>query len=469
MNKAIILAAGQGTRMKSKKPKVLHEVSGYPMIDYVYRALNDTDMDEIYIITGHEQEAVHSWCEENWETKNYRWIEQPMGEMQPYGTGFAVMQALPYIEDDDVVLVVCGDTPLLRGETLLELKEAHTKNDYKGTVLIAEVEDPSGYGRIVRDADGEFLGIREEKDCTDEEKTICEINGGVYCFEGRALKRSLDQITDDNAQGEYYLTDVLEILRRDGEKMGTYTVEDSHEIDGINSRVQLAACEQLMKARINRHWMSEGVTFIEPSQTIIERHVQLGKDVTLWPGVILQGDTVIGDNCEIMGTSRIVDSVIADDVMIESSVIECSKVAAHTKIGPFAHLRPGAELGEHVKIGNFVEVKKAKMGNHSKAAHLTYIGDATIGERVNIGCGVIFVNYDGKNKFRSIVEDDAFVGSNVNLVAPLHIGQKAVLAAGSTITKDVEPDTLAIERGTQGAVKEWSKRKAEKAKKSKGE
>ncbi|NLY09577.1 MAG: bifunctional UDP-N-acetylglucosamine diphosphorylase/glucosamine-1-phosphate N-acetyltransferase GlmU [Tissierellia bacterium] len=461
MNKCIILAAGAGTRMKSNQPKVLHEILNKPMLHYVIEASKGFNPGKTILITGHGTEAVEKKFE---AYPNIAFALQPIGEGEPYGTGYAAMQALPYVEDEDKVLILSGDTPLITEKTLKDLENYYIEGGYSGVILSATTDDLVGYGRIIRDISGEFTAIREDRDCNPKEKKITEINGGIYLFSGKCLREGLASIDDDNAQGEYYLTDVVEVLSNKGYRVGAYNMGVTQELDGINSRAQLAQANNAMKMRINEHLMNEGVTIIDPENTWIGPNVEVGKDSIIWPGAVLEGDTKIGEATIIRGTTRIVDSSIGNGVTVESSLIENSVVGNDVTIGPFAHLRPNAVLEDNVKIGNFVEVKNATMKSGSKASHLSYVGDASVGERVNIGCGVIFVNYDGKNKFKSVIEDDAFVGSNSNVVAPVHVGKGAFIAAGSTVTCDVNEDTLVIARAKEVVKEGWSKRSALKEK-----
>ena len=455
MDIAIILAAGEGTRMKSKVSKVLHNVCGKPILNYIVDAGKAADLEKNIVVVGHSGEMV----KEHFKDEDIIFKTQEIGEDIPYGTGYAVMQTVDEIEDDSTVVILYGDTPLIRGETIKELIAYHKENEFKGTVLTARLPDPTDYGRIVRDEMGDISKIVEERDANPSEKKIDEINSGIYCFDGNLLKDSLEKITDDNAQNEYYVTDVIEILKREGHRVGAYIIDDSVEINGVNSRVQLAYCEDIIRGRINEGHMENGVTLINPSNTYIESGVKIGEDTIIYPGVFLEGDTEIGEDCVIKQGTRIEDSKIMNSVTIESSLIEKSFVDDSTKIGPNAHLRPNCHIGKNIKIGNFVEVKNATMKDNSKAGHLSYIGDADIGYNVNIGCGVVFVNYDGHNKFRTTVGDNSFIGSNSNLVAPLDVESWAYIAAGSTITESVGEGELSIARAKQINKAGWGDKK----------
>lgn len=456
MSISIILAAGEGTRMKSKTPKVLHKICGKPILEYVIKASKGANIEKNYVIVGHGGEEV----KEQFKDSNVVFKTQPIGEEYPYGTGYAVMQAMDHIEDNSNVVILYGDTPLITDKTIKTLIDYHNEKDYDGTVLTAYLEDPTGYGRIVRDEDGQMLKIAEQKDATVEELNIKEINTGIYCFKGNRLKDALGKIDHDNAQGEYYITDVITILREEGSRVGAYLIEDSREIHGINSRVQLAFCQRIMRDRINQNHMENGITIINPENTYIEADVCIGRDSIIYPGAIIIGDTTVGEDCIIGENCRIEDSEIGNSVEIYSSTISESTVEEGCLIGPYAHLRPNSHLGKNVKIGNFVEVKNSTVGDNSKAGHLAYIGDADVGKNVNVGCGVVFVNYDGRSKFRTLVEDNVFIGSNSNLVAPVVVKEWGYIAAGSTITDEVKEGNLSIARSRQVNIDGWVEKKA---------
>lgn len=451
MNISIILAAGEGTRMKSKLPKVLHKICGKPILEYVINASEGANVQKNVVIIGHGGDKVTDYFKD----KEVFFENQPIGEDAPYGTGYAVMQGIKHIEDDSRVLVLCGDTPLIRKETINRLFNYHNEGGYVCTVLTALLDDPTGYGRIVRDEVGNISRIVEQKDTSEEERQINEINSGIYCFSGKMLKHGLENIDDDNAQGEFYLTDVIEILKDEGYNVGAYVIKDHREIHGINNRVQLCLSEKIMRRRINDGHMLNGVSMIDPDSTYIEEGVKIESDTIIFPNTFIEGDTTIGSDCVIRSNCRIVNSRIDDRVVIESSLIEDSTVQSGTTIGPNAHLRPNSHVGRNVKIGNFVEIKNSTIGDNSKAGHLAYIGDAVVGDNVNIGCGVIFVNYNGKDKQITKVGDNAFIGSNSNLVAPVNIQNWAYVAAGSTINKDVEEGALSIARAQQVNKLDW--------------
>ncbi len=454
MNISIILAAGEGTRMKSKYSKVLHKICNKPILEYVIESSKGAKFEKNIVVVGDNEDQVKAKFK-----KDIIFKKQNIGENFPYGTGYAVMQAVDEIADEDTVLILYGDTPLIRKETISDFMNYHNENNLDATVLTSILENPFGYGRIIREDDGSISKIVEEKDATEKERQVGEINSGIYIFKGSLLKKSLKEINSNNAQNEYYVTDVIEILKNEGYKVGGYIVEDANDILGVNSRLQLSECESIMKNRINNYHMSQGVTLIDPNTTYIDSDVEIGRDTIIYPGVSIEGCTKIGEDCIIRNNSRIIDSKISDNVYIDSSVIEESTINKNSKIGPYAHIRPNSNIGEDVKLGNFVEVKNSNIGNNTKSSHLTYIGDSDLGENINVGCGVVFVNYDGKNKFRSSVGDNSFIGCNVNIVSPVKIATDTFIAAGSTITDDVEDGELAIARSRQINKKNWTSKK----------
>ncbi len=458
MNICIILAAGEGTRMKSKNSKVLHKLINKPMVNYVLEASDSVNVEKKIIIAGRNKEDLTNLL----EGENILIKEQKIGKDYPYGTGYAVSLVLNEIEDNDKVLILTGDTPLIKGETLEKFMDYHNSNNNTATVLTAEIEDPTGYGRIVKDTDGSLLKIVEHKDCNEEQLLIKEFNSGFMAINGDALKNSINKLDQDNTQGEMYLTDIFEIIREEGKKISTFLIDDVEEVYGINSKVQLSVAEEVLRKRINEKFMSEGVIMENPSNIFIEDSVIIGKDTEIRSGVRITGKTVIGENCLIYGDSLVDNSILEDNVVIKSSVIEDSYIGVGTDVGPFAHLRPKTKLEKKVHIGNFVEVKNANIGEGTKAGHLAYIGDADLGKNINIGCGAIFVNYDGKNKYRSIVKDGGFIGSNANIISPIIIEEEGFVAAGSTITRDVGKGDLSIERAEQRNIVGWVERKKER-------
>ncbi len=454
MKTAIILAAGEGTRMKSKKPKVMHGLLNKPMIQYVLGAAKDAGVDERVVVVGRNREQIESVVEEEISL-----VTQEIGDGIPYGTGYAVRLAVEHLESSDTILVLTGDTPLIRSETLRELVAFHEKGEYSATVLSATIDDVTGYGRIVRSATGEFLRIVEEKDADEEEKKIHEFNSGIFAFDGGDLKNALEELTTDNKQGEMYLTQVIEILRGENKKVAAFCIDDETEVYGINSKDQLSEAEEILRMRVNRRYMQAGVVMENPRTIFIEDGVKIGRDTEIQANVRIVGETVIGEDC-IIGSGSVIDSsVLGDRVVVRSSVIEFSTVGNDTDIGPFSHLRPKASLGSHVHIGNFVEVKNAILDDGVKAGHLAYIGDADVGKDVNISCGVIFCNYDGVKKYRSTIEEGAFLGSNANIISPIVVGKEAYLAAGSTVAKDIEAGALAVERSELRQFMGWTEKK----------
>jgi bifunctional UDP-N-acetylglucosamine pyrophosphorylase/glucosamine-1-phosphate N-acetyltransferase len=442
----MILAAGLGTRMHSQTAKVLHQLGGRPLVAHVCRTATALSpmLRHVYVIVGHQAEKVEVAARQELGEEGARFIMQA----QQRGTGDAVMAAREALmEANSTVLILSGDVPLVRAETLATLIHQHRTHRGRGaacTLLSVRLEDPTGYGRIVRDEDGRFQKIVEQKDATPEERQLKEINAGIYCFETRALFSALERVQPANAQGEYYLTDVPGILRDDGEDVGIYLHGDAREVSGINTRVELAEFENLLRRRtLRRLMLDSGVTFVDPAHTYVSMDAQLGRDCVVYPDVHIEGDTVIGDECEIRSGTRITNSRIGNGVTIKDHcVIVDSEVADNCSIGPFAHLRMNAQLEERSAVGNFVEVKKSRLGRGSKSMHLTYLGDATIGEKTNIGAGTITCNYDGKSKHETVIEDNVKIGSNTMLVAPVRIGRGAMTAAGAVVTKDVPPDTL---------------------------
>ncbi len=446
--KSIILAAGKGTRMKSDLPKVLHKVNGTPMVVKVMEVLEEAGSNENILILGHMLDLVLE------KLGNPSYVEQK----EQLGTGHAIKMAEEKLKNyDGTIVITCGDTPLLTSKTINELVEHHLEKGAKGTVLTAIEENPFGYGRIVKEGE-KVVGIVEEKEANDEIKAIKEVNAGVYCFDNKTLFDALKEIKNDNEKGEYYLTDVIKILVGRNELIESYKVKDNSETLGVNSKVQLAQAEATLRKRKNVELMEEGVILINPEATYVEDKVKIGRDTIIYPNAIIRGNTIIGENCEILGNTKIDDSIIGNDVKIESSSIEKSRLEDKVTIGPYAHIRPETHLKEEVHIGNFVETKKSVLEKGVKAGHLTYIGDAEIGENTNVGAGTITCNYDGKNKYKTIIGKNVFVGSDTKFVAPVTVGDDALTAAGSVITKNIPDRALAFARARQDNKKEWNKR-----------
>lgn len=446
--KTLILAAGKGTRMKSELPKVVHKVNGIPMISKIIKVLNGLEPEENILVLGHKKEDVLKVVGEE---ADY------VVQTEQLGTGHAVIQAKEKLADyDGDVMVLYGDTPLLREETLRNLYNFHKESGAVTTLLTSIYENPFGYGRIVKE-NGLVKAIVEEKEANEEIKKIKEVNAGVYCFNSKELFKALSKINNNNEKGEYYLTDVIGIQVGEDKKVQSFVLEDNMEILGVNSKVELAQASEVLRARKNLELMENGAILIDPKATYVEEDVKVGKDTVIYPGAVLQGNTLIGENCEIIGTTRIIDSVLGNNIRIESSVIEESKIDDYVTMGPFAHLRPKSHLKEKVHIGNFVEVKKSTLEKGVKAGHLTYLGDAQVGEDTNIGAGTITCNYDGKNKFKTVIGKNSFIGSDSMLVAPVNIGENSLVGAGSVITKDVPENSLAVARSKQIIKNDWRK------------
>ncbi len=452
---AVILAAGQGTRMKSDFPKVAHRIGGRPLVAYPARMARDLGCSPTVLVVGHGAEEVKSAVGE----PDLRYALQS----EQLGTGHALMAARETLDDfSGDLLLLCGDVPLLRASTLERLIRYHAEQVAALTVLTAEVSDPHGYGRIVREGE-EILRIVEEKDASASEKTIREINTGIYVFRAPLVFELLESIGRDNSQGEYYLTDVVEAARARGHNVRALPAADEEEILGINDRVQLARAADILRGRINEELMRSGVTLEDPSASYIEAGVRIGRDTVVQPGVHLRGKTTIGEGCLIEPGVVVTDCIIGNSVHLKAgSVLQGAEVGESSMVGPMAHLRPGTVLKGRNKVGNFVETKKAIIGLGSKSSHLTYIGDAEVGADVNIGCGTITCNYDGVNKHKTIIEDGVFVGSDTQFVAPVRIGRNSLIGAGSTITKDVPPDSLAVSRSPQVVREGWTLRKKKK-------
>ena len=451
---SIVLAAGKGTRMKSNLIKVLHPVAGVPMIVWPVTAARDAGSDPIVLVIGHQANAVQAVF------RGAADIRCAMQEEQ-LGTGHAVACALDALDGfRGTVLILCGDTPLLTSETLKSMLAYHRNNQAAITVLTALVDDPYGYGRVLRDASGRVTRIVEQKDATPEERDIREINSGIYCMDSEFLCGNIKGISNNNAQAEYYLTDLLAIAVQKGLPCLALPTQDADEIMGVNDRVQLAEAGRVLYGRINRQHMLNGVTIIDPGATYIDLGVTIGADTVIHPGCQIGKSTIIGNACDIEANVIISGCRIGNDCHIKaSSVLEDSELGEDVAVGPMAHLRPGTVLRNNVKIGNFVETKKIVMGEGSKASHLTYLGDAEIGSNVNIGCGTITCNYDGVNKHKTVIGDDVFIGSDVQLVAPVSVGRNSLVAAGTTVTVDVPPDSLALSRVPQVNKEGWRLKK----------
>ncbi|MGQ9693830.1 MAG: bifunctional UDP-N-acetylglucosamine diphosphorylase/glucosamine-1-phosphate N-acetyltransferase GlmU [Thermodesulfobacteriota bacterium] len=439
----IILAAGKGTRMKSNLAKVLHPLAGFPMLGLVLNVARRLQPEKLLVVIGFQKELIR----EKFTTPDINFVDQD----EQLGTGHAVLMATPKLKGfRGPILILSGDVPLLKEETLRKLIKFHGENQHILSVLTTRLENPQGYGRILRNKEGQIQRIIEEKDLLPGEESGGEVNTGIYCVEAEFLFAALPSLSDQNAQKEYYLTDIVEKAVKQNKKVGAFLVAESSEVMGINTRQDLARASQILRERIGEQHMLAGVTLIDPQNTYIDYEVQIGRDTVIYPNCYLMGKTFLGENCVVEPGCKIIDTKIGNFVTIKaSSVISESILEDRVEVGPFAHLRPQTVLKEEARIGNFVEVKKSTIGKGTKANHLSYLGDATLGERVNVGAGTITCNYDGKRKNPTYIEDEVFIGSNTALVAPIRIGQKALIGAGSTITKEVPAETMAVARAKQ--------------------
>ncbi|HTL43678.1 MAG TPA: bifunctional UDP-N-acetylglucosamine diphosphorylase/glucosamine-1-phosphate N-acetyltransferase GlmU [Vicinamibacterales bacterium] len=452
-----ILAAGKGTRMKSAQPKVLHPAAGLPLIEHVLRTAERLNPASVTVIVGHLADAVKVGLAKRMGLTFA--LQEPQ-----LGTGHALLQVEPHLRGASGTLVLLsGDVPLLRPDTLRALVDRHQKSRAAATVLTARVPQPRGYGRIVRDDNAAIAAIVEEKDATDDQRRIDEINSGIYAFDLAPLFDALKNVRSSNAQNEYYLPDLVRIYRARGDRVETLILDDAREVLGVNSRKELAEVTAIMNRNRIDELMASGVTIIDPATTWIGPDVVIGSETVLHPGVYLEGRTRIGQSCVINSGVRIVDSTLDDEAVVNNFCVICeSHIARGARVGPFAHIRPQSEVGEDARIGNFVELKKTTIGKGSKASHLSYLGDASIGEHVNIGAGTITCNYDGSAKHPTVIEDGAFIGSDSQLVAPVRVGKDAYVAAGSSIVEDVPAGALGIARGRQINKPGWVAEKKRK-------
>lgn len=452
---SIILAAGEGKRMKSNIAKPLQQAAGKALVEWVLDTAEETGSDENIVVIGHKAEDVKAYLGDR---AKYAY------QYEQLGTGHAVMQGIESIKDvDGTVMVLYGDSPLIEAETLKRVREDHSKKMRAATVITAIADEPYGYGRIVRE-NGEIVRIVEQKDASEDEQKITEVNSGMYFFDIQKLKESLSKITNDNSQGEYYITDVIEIMLSEGEKVGAY-VTDLEQTMGVNDKLQLSQVGKILNRRKVEALMLAGVTIIDPDKVQVTTNVKVGRDTVLYPGTVLEGDSVIGENCVIGSNTSLNNCKVGNNTKILETVGIDSEIGSDTNVGPFAYLRPGTKVGSEVKIGDFVEVKNSTIDDGTKVAHLTYIGDADVGKRVNFGCGTVVVNYDGVNKYRTIIEDDCFIGCNTNLVSPVVVRHGAYTAAGSTITDEVPPESLAIARSKQVVKEQWTAKRKDSKKK----
>jgi bifunctional UDP-N-acetylglucosamine pyrophosphorylase/glucosamine-1-phosphate N-acetyltransferase len=450
----VVLAAGEGTRMRSALPKVLHPLIGEPLLGHVLAAASPAAPAQVLVVVGHGREAVVGWLE----------VHHPQATVvvqdQQLGTGHALRTALA--ADPSLlgtVVVVSGDTPLLSSATVAALVAAHAASGSAATVLTAHLPDPSGYGRVVRTDDGHLAQIVEDRDATDDQRRIDEVNGGIYAFDAASLRATLEQLTRDNSQGEEYLPDVVAMMRADGLGVAALTVADYHEVVGVNDRVQLAEAGRLLRDRTNAGWMRDGVTFVDPDTTWVGPDVTLGRDVVLHPGVRLLGRTEVSEGAEIGPDTTLVDTTVGPQASVRSSTCTGAVIGARSCVGPYTYLRPGVRLGPDTKAGAFVEAKNADIGAGSKVPHLSYVGDVQIGEGSNIGAATVVVNYDGVAKHRTVIGDHVRIGSDTMLIAPVEVGDGAYTAAGSVITDDVPPGAMGVGRARQRTIAGWVARR----------
>ncbi|HEV2636068.1 MAG TPA: bifunctional UDP-N-acetylglucosamine diphosphorylase/glucosamine-1-phosphate N-acetyltransferase GlmU [Actinocrinis sp.] len=454
----IVLAAGEGTRMKSATPKVLHTLCGRPMLGHVVAAARDLAPERLVVVVGHGREQAAAYL------AGFDPAARPVVQEVQNGTGHAVRVALDALvqtdgELDGTVLVVFGDTPLLTAATMARLTAEHQRSGNAVTVLTTKVADPTGYGRILRGPGGEVLGTVEQRDATEEQRAITEINSGVQAYDAKLLRFGLSQLTTANAQGEEYLTDVLGILAAAGHPVGAYLTPDHDEVTGVNDRVQLAQLRRVMNARLTEHWMREGVSIIDPATTWIDVQVRLERDAVLHPNTQLHGQTVIGEGAEIGPNCTLTDTLVGPRAWVSNATTKGAEIGEQASVGPYTYLREGTKLGRKAKAGGFVEMKKAVVGDDSKVPHLSYVGDAQIGVGCNIGAGVITANYDGVNKFRTEIGDYVFVGTDSVLVAPAQLADGSYVAAGSAVVQPVPPGALAVGRARQRNIEGYVERK----------
>ncbi len=443
---AIILAAGKGTRMHSPHAKVVHCVAQRPMIVWVNEVCKEAGADKTVVVVGHRKDEVQAAL-----GTDALYVEQT----ELLGTGHAVMQTVPFLDDADTVVVLSGDVPLVQAETIREALAFHHENKYAVTVMAAVLENPFGYGRVVRDEKGDLHCITEERDADAKTKQIHEVNSGMYCFDKAALKEALSELRPNNAQGEYYLTDTVSILRGKGYKAGVFCMDDPKEQSGVNDMVQLHEADCIMRERICQNHMRQGVYIWDPANTYIAPGVEIGAGAEIRPGCIINGATVIAEGAVIGPNTTIEGCKIGRGSVIANSVLKDSTVGENTNVGPFAYIRPGSKIGNKCRVGDFVEIKNTVLGDESKVSHLTYVGDSVVGQHVNFGCGTVTVNYDGNEKHKTLIGNDVFIGCNTNLIAPVSVGDGAYIAAGSTITDAVPGESLAIARARQVNKENW--------------
>lgn len=447
-NCAVILAGGEGTRMRSAKPKVMAELLFRPMIDRVYAAAKKAGVEDICVVTGYRSELLEAHLAGRAET---------VKQTERLGTGHAVMQATAFIEahTGGSVLILNGDAPFIDPETIASALAYHTENAFAQTVISAKIENPFGYGRIVRNNNGDFTAIIEEASADAEIKKINEINSGAMWFNADALTHLLSKLDNKNSKGEYYLTDTVAIALSEGKKVGAYTAANADAVLGANSRFQLYELNEMLRQKVLRKLMDNGVSIPCTDGVMIDDEAQIGADTVILPGTIIKAGCTIGKNCTIGPNTVLYNTTVGDDCVLNNVQAENAEVASNANLGPFVHLRPDTHIGEYVHCGNFVEVKNSTVGAHTSVSHLTYVGDSDVGTGVNFGCGVVTVNFNGKTKNRCTIGNDAFIGCNTNLIAPVSVGDRAYTAAGSTITDDVPADALSIARERQTNKENW--------------
>lgn len=443
----VILAAGRGKRMKSDLPKVLHPVGGRAMIEYVIDALKDTGVQRVVVVVGRDSEDIRQLLGDR--------VEYAVQE-DPLGTGDALRRVQGMVPSTNDMVVLYGDTPLLTSATLKGLLRRHKETDAAASVVAVHLEDPTGYGRIIRDPGGRFGRIVEEADAGPAEKAVCEVNTGIYCFRTGEVFRALEEVDPANSQGEYYLVDALPLMAGRRLRVEVVISDEVDALKGVNSRAEMAAAEAALKLRVLRRLWDAGVTVVDPAGVYIDSRVSVGQDTVIYPFTVIEGSTVIGRRCRIGPGAHVIESELADDVRLVHSMVESSRLGLGVSVGPYSHLRAGSVLGRGVRVGNFVEIKNSFVGDHSKVPHHSYLGDAGVGRGVNIGAGVITVNYDGREKHRTEIGDNAFIGCNANLVAPVRVGEGGYVAAGSTINRDVPEGALAIARSRQENKSGWT-------------
>ena len=452
----VIMAAGKGTRMKSKLPKVLHKAAGKSMLDHVIDSAIKLNPSKILVIVGFEAQTVINSYDNRFPIT---WVEQK----EQLGTGHAVMQVIPHLKDyNGEIMLLSGDVPLLSTSTMLQILKSHQENNSHCTILTTVIDNPYGYGRIIKNENNHVTKIVEQKDATDFEKTVREINSGTYCFNWKNLEKYLLQLTPQNAQGEYYLTDTIQMFVGNNLKVNSFITNDMNQILGVNDRLTLSKIARIMKNQINENLMMSGVTIIDPETTYIDANIEIGADTTIYPNTIIEGKSVIGESCLLGPNTHIVNSIIDNNCEIVYSSVSDSEIGDSTKVGPFARIREHAKINKNCKIGNFVELKKTVFSEGVKASHLAYLGDADLGKNTNIGAGTITCNYDGKKKHKTTIGENVFVGSNSTLVAPITLETDSYIAAGSVITETVHTYDLAVGRARQKNIENWVLRKKEK-------